>query len=168
MATNTAPPFSAQTGELWRWTATALAHGIRTRAISSREATLACLQRIEQVNPTINALVEVSPDEALAAADAADRAVRQGMALGALHGVPLSIKVNSDQKGHATTHGVAAFKDAIASEDSPHVRNLRDAGAVFVGRSNTPAFSYRWFTTNDLQVFRIDRFTKRASGDDDI
>lgn len=150
MSIKTAPTLFAQPAELWRWSATALAHGIRTRAISSREATIACLRRIEQVNPALNALVEVSPEEALAAADEADRAVKQGVALGALHGVPVSIKVNSDQKGHATTNGVAAFKDAMAVEDSPHVRNLRNAGAVFVGRSNTPAFSYRWFTTNDL------------------
>ncbi len=140
----------SQPADLWRWTATALAHGIRTRAISSREATLACLNRIEEVNGHINALVEVSPDEALAAADEADRAVSRGAVLGELHGVPVSIKVNSDQRGHATTNGVAAFKDMIATEDSPHVANLRKAGAVFVGRSNTPAFSYRWFTTNDL------------------
>ncbi|WP_119155830.1 amidase family protein [Caldimonas tepidiphila] len=150
MNRRSATPLHAQPAELWRWSASALADGIRTRAISSRDATLACLQRIDQVNPAINALVEVSPEEALAAADAADRAVKQGAELGPLHGVPVSIKVNSDQKGHATTNGVAAFKDAIASEDSPHVHNLRAAGAVFVGRSNTPAFSYRWFTTNDL------------------
>lgn len=136
--------------ELWRWTATQIAKGVRTRAISSREATASCFKRIHEVNPTINALVEISEKEALEGADAADRAVRDGAQLGPLHGVPVSIKVNSDQKGHATTSGVAAFANAIATEDGPHVANLRKAGAVFVGRSNTPAFSYRWFTTNDL------------------
>lgn len=150
MATQPTPSLADQSGELWRWTATSLARGIRTRAISSREAALACLKRIEQVNPSVNALVEVSREEALEAADAADRGVADGAALGPLHGVPVSIKVNSDQRGHATTNGVAAFKDMIATEDGPHVANLRNAGAVFVGRSNTPAFSYRWFTTNDL------------------
>ena len=136
--------------ELWRWSATDIAQAIRTRVISSREATLACLDRIDQTNAHINALVDVSREEALQAADAADRAVAAGESLGALHGVPVSIKVNSDQRGHATTHGVREFKDAVASEDGPHVANLRKAGAVFVGRSNTPAFSYRWFTNNDL------------------
>jgi len=150
MTMQRSPSLDRQPGELWRWTATALAHGIRTRAISSREATIACLQRIEQVNPAINALVEVYPEEAIEAADNADRAVAQGADLGPLHGVPVSIKVNSDERGHATTNGVAAFKDMIAAGDAPHVANLRSAGAVFVGRSNTPAFSYRWFTTNDL------------------
>jgi len=139
-----------QPSELWRWSATAIAHGIRTGAISSREATQASLQRIERINPHINALVEVSPDEALNMADAADQAVAQGEDLGPLHGVPVSIKVNSDQQGHATTNGVVAFKDMVARHDAPHVANLRRAGAVFVGRSNTPAFSYRWFTNNDL------------------
>jgi amidase len=135
---------------LWQWTAVELAYSIRTRLISSHEAVTSCLARIEQVNPRVNALVEVSVEEALAAADAADKAVSAGEPLGPLHGVPVAIKVNSDQAGHATTNGVRAFKDNIASADSPHVANLRKAGAVFVGRSNTPAFSYRWFTTNDL------------------
>src|SRR5215207_1479383 len=136
--------------ELWRWTGVELAAGIRTRQISSREAVESCLARIEQVNPQLNALIEISSDKALDMADAADRAVANGEALGPLHGVPISIKVNSDQAGHATTNGVVAFKDNIAEVDSPHVKKLREAGAVFVGRSNTPAFSYRWFADNDL------------------
>ncbi|MBX6764413.1 MAG: amidase family protein [Rubrobacteraceae bacterium] len=136
--------------ELWRWSAVEIARGVRTRQISSREAVESCLARIEEVNPRLNALVEVSPEEALEMADAADRAVASGEEIGPLHGVPVSIKVNSDQAGHATTNGVVAFKDNIAEVDSPQVRKLREAGAVFVGRSNTPAFSYRWFADNDL------------------
>lgn len=136
--------------DLWRWTATELVHAIQTRNISSREAVTSCLNRIEDVNPTINALVEVSAEEALAAADRADEAVAKGDRLGPLHGIPISIKVNTDQAGHATTNGVVAFKDHIASEDSPQVANLRKAGAIIIGRSNTPAFSFRWFTNNDL------------------
>src|SRR3712207_1162844 len=95
-------------------------------------------------------LVEVRPEEALAAAEEADRATASGAELGPLHGVPVAIKVNSDQVGYATTNGVAAFKDTVAAADSPHVANLRRSGAILLGRSNTPAFSYRWFTTNDL------------------
>lgn len=136
--------------ELWRWTGVEIAHGIRTRLISSREAVESCLARIQQTNPRLNALVEVSPDEALDMADAADRAVVAGEALGPLHGVPISIKVNSDQAGHATTDGLVALKDNVAEVDSPQVEKLREAGAVFLGRSNTPAFSYRWFADNDL------------------
>jgi amidase len=136
--------------ELWRWPATALAGAIRTRRISSREATEACLARTREVNPTLNAIVEVLEAEALAAADAADRAVGRGEMLGPLHGVPVTTKVNVDQRGLATTHGIVALRDAIATDDSPVVSNLRRAGAVIFGRTNTPAFSFRWFTENDL------------------
>ncbi|MFC7394047.1 amidase [Scopulibacillus cellulosilyticus] len=135
--------------ELWNWTAVELAHGIKTRLISSREAVLSSLNRIQEVNPHINALVDVSAKEALAAADEADRKAAEGNPLGPLHGVPVSIKVNIDQKGHATTNGLVDLRDNIASKDNPVVANLRKGGAVFVGRSNTPAFSFRWFTDND-------------------
>lgn len=136
--------------ELWRWRATDLADAIRTRRISSREATEACLARTHAVNPLLNAIVDLREDEALRAADDADRAVARGDALGVLHGVPVTTKVNVDQRGCATTNGIVAFKDAIATEDSPVVANLRRAGAVIFGRTNTPAFSFRWFTENDL------------------
>jgi amidase len=105
---------------------------------------------VQQVNPALNAIVDLLADEALAAADAADAARRRGDALGPLHGVPVTVKVNVDLKGRATTNGVVAFKDNIATEDSPVVANLRRAGAVIIGRTNTPAFSVRWFTENDL------------------
>ncbi|HEX7789543.1 MAG TPA: amidase family protein, partial [Afipia sp.] len=136
--------------ELWSWSAVDLARAIATRAISSRDAVQSSLYRIAAVNPALNAIVEVLADEALAAADVADEAVKSGAELGALHGVPVTIKVNVDQRGHATTNGVVAFRDVIATEDSPVVANFRKAGAVIVGRTNTPAFSHRWFTNNDL------------------
>lgn len=139
-----------KTEELWKWTAVDLAQAIRTKMVSSREVVLSCLQRIDEVNPKVNALVEVSREEALADADAADRAITAGKPLGLLHGVPVSIKVNTDQAGHATTEGAVAFRDNISELDSPQVANLRSAGAVLVGRSNTPTFSFRWFTNNSL------------------
>ena len=135
---------------LWRWSATDLAHAIRTRRISSREATASCLARVAEVNPRLNAIVELLHDSAFAAADAADLAVARGDALGVLHGVPVTTKVNVDQRGCATTNGLVALRDAIATDDSPVVANLRRAGAVIFGRTNTPAFSFRWFTDNDL------------------
>ncbi len=137
-------------GDLWRWSATDLAAAIGKRMISSRDAVQSSLDRIVAVNPIINAVVQVLADEALAAADAADAAVKAGIAPGPLHGVPVTIKVNIDQKGCATSNGVVAFRDVIAKEDSPPVANLRKAGAVIVGRTNVPAFSHRWFTDNDL------------------
>lgn len=136
--------------ELWRWSAAELARGIRTRSISSREALMACLDRTGEVNPQLNAIVELLADQAFAAADEADRAVARGDVVGPLHGVPVTTKVNVDQTGCATTNGVVAFRDLVARDDSPVVSNLRRAGAVIFGRTNTPAFSFRWFTDNEL------------------
>lgn len=141
---------SLPSSPLWAWSATQLATGIRTRAISSREAVQAVLDRTSEVNGRLNAVVQCLPDEALAAADAADVAVARGLSLGPLHGVPVTTKVNVDQQGVATTNGIVALKDAVATQDSPVVANLRRAGAIPFGRTNTPAFSFRWFTDNDL------------------
>ena len=136
--------------ELWQCDATELAHLIRTGRASSREAVQSCLARLDAVNPAINAVVRRMDDEALAAADAADVARARGEALGPLHGVPVTTKINVDQQGHPTDNGVAAFKDLMATEDSPVVANLRHAGAVFIGRTNAPAFSMRIFSDNGL------------------
>jgi amidase len=137
--------------ELWRWDAVDLAAAIRTRAIGSREATRAVLERLAAVNPALNAVTVLLADQALAAADRCDAAVKRGDALGPLHGVPVTIKENIDQEGAATANGVPAFKDVIAASDSPVVANWKRAGAVIVGRTNTPAFSLRWHTDNELR-----------------
>jgi len=138
------------TDDLWQFDATDLARLIRLGQVSSREATQACLTRLHAVNPAINAVVRVLEEEAVAAAEAADAARARGAALGALHGVPVTVKVNTDQAGCPTDNGVVAFRDAIASEDSPVVANLKRAGAIIVGRTNTPAFSMRMFADNAL------------------
>lgn len=138
------------TEALWRWPAHQLATAIRHGAVSALEAAQSTLARVQAVNPALNAIVDVLADEALAAARAADAARQRGDTLGPLHGVPVTVKVNVDCQGRATTNGVVAFKDNIAAEDSPVVANLRRAGAVIIGRTNTPAFSVRWFTENDL------------------
>ncbi len=136
--------------ELWRWRAVDLADGIRTRRLSSREAVEACLARTAAVNPRLNAIVELLAESALSAADEADRAVKRGDALGPLHGVPVTTKINVDQQGLATTNGIVAQAANIARFDSPVVANLKRAGAILFGRTNTPAFSMRWFTDNAL------------------
>jgi amidase len=136
---------------LWRWDAVALATAIRTGTISSREATQSVLARLEAVNPKLNAVTVVLAEQALAAADLADGARRRGEPLGPLHGVPVTIKENIDQAGAATANGVVAFKDVIATSDSPVVASWKRAGAVVIGRTNTPAFSLRWHTDNDLR-----------------
>ena len=136
--------------DLWRLGALELAEQIRERHVSAHEAAASVLGRIAETNPRINALPDVMSSEALAAADACDRAMAAGLAPGLLHGVPVTIKLNVDTAGRATTDGIVAAKDNIAKMDSPLVAHLRAAGAVIVGRSNTPAFSLRWFTDNDL------------------
>jgi amidase len=136
--------------ELWRLTATELAALIRARKASAREATQAALARLDAVNPRINAVIAHDPDAALAAAEAVDAALARGEDPGALAGVPVTVKVNVDQAGWATTNGLRLQKDNIARQDSPVVANLKRAGAVILGRTNTPAFSLRWFTRNGL------------------
>jgi amidase len=137
--------------ELWRWDAVELAAAIRSRKISSREAVRSVLGRLDAVNPVINAVTVLLADQALAAADAADARVKRGEALGPLHGVPVTIKENIDQEGQATPNGIVAFKDVMATSDSPPVANWKRAGAVIIGRTNTPAFSLRWHTDNALR-----------------
>ncbi|RVT51567.1 amidase [Rubrivivax albus] len=144
--------------ELWRLGALELAARIRAGDCSARQATEQTLARIADVNPAVNALAEVMADEALSAADAADRALAAGLAPGPLHGVPVTVKVNVDTAGHATTDGIVAQRGNVATSDSPLVAHLRAAGAVIVGRSNTPAFSLRWFTDNDLHGRTLNPF----------
>lgn len=136
--------------ELWRLTASELSALVRRGEVSSREVALDALARLEAVNPSINAVVECRPDVTLAQADAVDARRRSGEDCGALIGVPVTIKVNIDQAGHATTNGVALQKDVVAETNSPVVDNLLRAGAMMLGRTNAPAFSYRWFTDNRL------------------
>ena len=137
-------------GDFWRMPAAEVARRVAAGEVSAREVTESVLARLAAVNPKINAVVQEMPDEALAEADRVDARRRAGEDPGPLAGVPVTIKVNADQKGHATTNGVRIQKDLIAAEDNPVVANLRRAGAVIVGRTNTPAFSLRWFCRNSL------------------
>ncbi|HVZ46610.1 MAG TPA: amidase [Ramlibacter sp.] len=137
--------------EPWRLDATALAEAIRNGRLTSRDAVESCLSRLHTVNPRINAVTVTLADEARAAADEADAALRRGEALGPLHGVPVAIKENVDQARTATTAGVAAFRDMMAPDDSAPVANWRRSGAVIVGRTNTSPFAMRWHTDNELR-----------------
>ena len=136
--------------ELWRLTAAETAERVRSGATTARAVAESALARLDAVNPAINAVVEPLHDEALTAADAVDAAAAAGRGTGPLAGVPITIKTNTDQAGRATTNGLRIQRDLIAGEDSPVVANLRRAGAVIVGRTNTPAFSLRWFCRNAL------------------
>lgn len=135
---------------LWRLSATDLATLIRSKQVSASEAAKAALARLDAVNPAINAVVDHRPDDVLAQAEAVDAAIARGDEAGPLGGVPITVKINIDQAGYATSNGVKLQRDLIAQTNSPVVDNLRKAGAVILGRTNAPAFSYRWFTTNLL------------------
>ncbi|HAP13436.1 MAG TPA: amidase, partial [Afipia sp.] len=136
--------------DIWRLSATELASQIRSKKLSAREAASAAIARLNAVNPAINAVIDHRPDETLAQADAVDAAIAKGADAGPLAGVPITVKVNVDQAGFATTNGLTLQRDLVARTNNPVVDNLRKAGAVIVGRTNTPAFSARWFTTNLL------------------
>src|SRR5438105_343220 len=134
--------------DLWRLSATDLAALIKSKKVSAREAATAALARLDAVNPKINAVVDHKPAEVQAEAAAIDAKIARGEDPGVLAGVPVTVKVNIDQTGFATTNGLKIQKDAIAKDNSPVIDNLRKSGAVILGRTNCPAFSYRWFTTN--------------------
>ncbi len=135
---------------LWELDGVAVAARIKDGSLSAREVVEATLTRMDAVNPAINAVVARDDEAALAAADAVDAARARGDALGPMAGVPVTTKENVDQAGHATTNGLRIQKGLIAAHDNPVVANMRHAGAVIVGRTNTPAFSLRWFTRNSL------------------
>jgi amidase len=133
---------------LWRLSAQELAALVKSRKVSAKEAAVAALARLDAVNPSINAVVDHRPEEVLGQAAAVDAAIARGEDVGVLAGVPVTVKVNIDQAGFATTNGLKLQRDVIAASNSPVVDSLRKAGAVILGRTNCPAFSYRWFTTN--------------------
>jgi len=134
--------------DLWRLSAADIAALIRSKKVSAKEAASAALARLDAVNPSINAVVEHRPADVLAQAGAIDAAIARNEDIGRLAGVPITVKVNIDQEGFATTNGLKLQRDVIARTNNPVVDNLRKAGAVILGRTNCPAFSYRWFTTN--------------------
>src|SRR3981189_3623891 len=134
--------------DLWRLSAKDIAALIRSKKVSAKEAATSALARLDAVNPAINAVVDHRPPDVLAEAAAIDAAITRGEDIGSLAGVPVTVKVNIDQQGFATTNGLKLQRDVIAQTNSPVIDNLRKAGAVILGRTNCPAFSYRWFTTN--------------------
>ena len=135
---------------IWQWTAVQTAAAIRNGAISAEEAVKAHVERMHAVNPKLNAVVVDLSAEAIKAARAADRARAKGADLPPLHGVPITIKENVDYEGRPNPNGVPALMSLVAPSDSPVVRNLKKAGAIVIGLTNTPEFSFRAFTDNPL------------------
>ena len=116
--------------ELWELAGWDLARRVRRGEVSARQVIESQLARIEAVNPLVNAVTVVLDESALRAADAVDRAVRSGAEVGALCGVPMTVKENIDVAGSATTLGIAALRDAIPCNDAPHIGELRDRKSV--------------------------------------
>jgi len=142
----------------WQWTATELATRVTQGELSATDATQSALQRLHQVNPTLNAVVQITDESALADAARVDKAIRDGEDAGPMAGVPVTVKVNIDQQGYANTNGLRLQKDKIAQADHPVVTAFRKAGAIIIGRTNTPAFSLRWFTRNSLHGSTLNPF----------
>src|SRR6201985_3411002 len=134
--------------DLWRLPAADLAALVKSKKVSAKEAATDALARLDAVNPKINAVIDHRPDDVLKQAAEVDAVIAKGEDAGPLAGVPVTVKVNIDQQGFATTNGLKIQRDVIARDNSPVIDNLRKSGAVILGRTNCPAFSYRWFTTN--------------------
>lgn len=136
--------------ELWRKGAGDLARMISRKEVSSREVVRAHLDRVDRVNPSLNAIVRRFDEQALAEADRADGAVRDGLPLGPLHGVPFTVKENIDLAGTPTTNAIAALAEATAHRDAPVVERMRAAGAIPIGRTNLPDMGLRVHTHSTL------------------
>jgi amidase len=136
--------------ELWSLPASEVARLVRTRKVSAREVAASALQRLDSVNPRITAIVDCRPDLVREQADRVDSVLASGNDPGPLAGVPVTVKLNIDQAGFATSDGSRLQENLIAKFNSPAVDNVMRAGAVVLGRSNMPTFAVRWFTTNLL------------------
>ena len=127
-------------GGLWALEATALAAMLRAGAVSAREVVSSFLQRIDDVDGLVNAIPTLVPERALADADEADRRRARGDDLGPLHGLPIAVKDLVDTAGIRTTYGSPIYRDHVPTEDASLVQRLRRAGAIVIGKTNTPEF----------------------------
>jgi amidase len=133
----------------WR-SATELAGLIRKKTISPVELLRSCLDSIERLNPKINAICTLAAESAKAAAQRAEQAVMSGDPLGSLHGVPIGIKDLTPTAGIRTTFGSPLHADNVPSEDAAVVKRIKQAGAIVVGKTNTPEFGAGANTVNRL------------------
>ncbi len=136
--------------ELWSLHAHQISKLFRKKEISATDICNSLINHIEEINPKINAIVIKTYEDAKKQAKILDKKIKNGNTLGLLAGVPITIKVNTDQNGYPSTNGLRIQKDLIAKKDSPVVKNLRNSDALMLGKTNTPAFSIHWFTRNSL------------------
>jgi aspartyl-tRNA(Asn)/glutamyl-tRNA(Gln) amidotransferase subunit A len=156
--------------ELCWMPASEMAGLIRRRKLSPVEVIDAVLDRIAKVDPKLNAFVTLTAERARREAKAAERALtRKGAALGPLHGVPFSVKDLVTTKGVRTTFGTPLFRDNVPTEDAPMVERLKAAGAIMLGKTNTPTFGWLGATHNLLfgptrNPWNLDRTPGGSSG----
>ena len=131
-------------------TATELADRIAKKDLSAREVMTAHLARIERLNPTLNAIVTLLPERAMERAARADQAAARGKSLGPLHGLPIAHKDLVATKGIRTTYGSRIYENFVPDEDALIVERLRNAGAITIGKTNTPEFGTGSQTYNDV------------------
>ena len=136
--------------ELCFTTATELVRRIRARELSAVEVMEAHLAQIDRVNPKVNAIVTLLGDHAMAEATACDEALARGDKVGPLHGLPIAHKDLVLTKGIRTTYGSPLFKDFVPDQDALIVERLKKAGAVTVGKTNTPEFGAGSQTYNEV------------------
>jgi len=148
---------------LWQWSATEVVAATSAGEVSCAEVARSVVERIREANPAVNAITLDLGDAALAAADDLDARFARGERPGPLHGVPVTIKDNIDVRGQRTPNGLPALAGLIAPDDSPVTRNLIAAGAVLVGRTNTPEVSMRATTNNPLYGLTVNPWGPRVS-----
>jgi amidase len=137
-------------GQINYLSASQLAARIRVGELTSRQVVESFFAQIEQHNPALNAVVTLNEAEALAQADKADRAQANGQSLGALHGVPITIKDTYKVKGLRATAGYLPLKDYIADDDAIPVKLLKEAGAIILGKTNTTTLAMDMQTDNPI------------------
>ncbi|MFX1517136.1 MAG: amidase [Promethearchaeota archaeon] len=158
-----------QSGEIIWKSAAELAKGIKDEELSPVEVLDAYLDRIEAINPKINAIVTLIEDKARKEAKRAEDRVKAGKELGALHGVPVVIKDNIPVKGVRTTYGSKLYENHIPEEDMILVERLRRAGAIIIGKTNMPEFGLIGITDNPVfgvtkNPWNTDKTTGGSSG----
>lgn len=124
------------------------AHQIAQKQRSSREVVEAYLQRIQRVNPQLNAVVQLCQESALSDAEKADQALAQGKILGPLHGIPFTLKDSFDSAGVITTGGTLGRKSFVPQQDATILSRLKKSGAILLGKTNTPEFTLLYETNN--------------------
>jgi aspartyl-tRNA(Asn)/glutamyl-tRNA(Gln) amidotransferase subunit A len=127
-----------------------LAAMVRRKELSPVELLEATLARIDEVNPTINAFVQMDADRAMALARAQTERIARGEDLGPLGGLPFGVKELENAEGFLSTSGSRAYKDRRAEKDDVHVARLKAAGAICLGKTNSPEFGYTCFTSNEV------------------